>query len=200
MTKNYSFTLLFLMGALLFTAAACNSQPEKPGVGDKAPLFTAKASLDGNELDISLETILEKGPAVVYFYPAAFTKGCDLEAATFARHIDEFTAANTSIIGVSADDIARLNEFSADPELCAGKFPVASDPDGKIAATYGLQITYPEREITDGRGNTVNHGMLPRVTFVIDKDGNILKTFSSQEDGLSPDEHVTEALSLVKTL
>ena len=75
---------------------------------------------------------------VVYFYPSAFTGGCNLEAHTFSVNKEKFDAAGASIIGVSADSIARLNAFSADPQYCAGKFPVASDADGSIAKAYNL--------------------------------------------------------------
>nr|MDP9114560.1 redoxin domain-containing protein [Acidobacteriota bacterium] len=96
-------------------------------VADKAPDFAARASLAGKEFNFSLQDALKKGPVVVYFYPSAYTKGCDLEAHMFAEEKDKFDAAGATIIGVSADSIARLDAFSADPDYCAGKFPVASD-------------------------------------------------------------------------
>src|ERR1035441_3483927 len=108
---------LFLLIALPVLAAL--------KVGDKAPDFSARASLAGKEFPFSLESALKKGPVVVYFYPSAYTKGCDLEAHTFAEKKDKFDAAGATIIGVSADNIERLNAFSADPDYCAGKFPVA---------------------------------------------------------------------------
>src|SRR5258707_2829557 len=95
-------------------------------VGDKAPDFTARASLAGKEFTFSLPEALKKGPVVVYFYPSAYTKGCDLEAHTFAQMKDKFDAAGATIIGVSADSIQRLDQFSADPEYFARKVPVAS--------------------------------------------------------------------------
>src|SRR5258706_5128383 len=110
-------------------------------VGDMAPDFSARASLAGKEFDFSLQDALKKGPVVVYFFPSAYTKGCDLEAHTFSQEKDKFDAAGASIIGVSADSIARLNRFSADPDFCAGKFPVASDADKKIAASSSLATT-----------------------------------------------------------
>src|SRR5260370_31740778 len=79
---------------------------------DKAPDFSARASLAGKEFTFSLQDALKKGPVVVYFYPSAYTKGCDLEAHTFAQEKDNFDAAGATIIGVSADSIARLNAFS----------------------------------------------------------------------------------------
>src|SRR5580693_3193982 len=106
--------------------------------GDKAPDFAAKASLAGKEFEFSLKAALKKGPVVVYFYPSAFTGGCNIEAHTFAENKEKFDAAGTSIIGVSRDSIARLDAFSADPQYCAGKISVASDADGAIARAYGL--------------------------------------------------------------
>ena len=70
-------------------------------VGDKAPDFSARASLAGKEFNFSLQDALKKGPVVVYFYPSAYTKGCDLEAHTFAEKKDKFDAAGATIIGVS---------------------------------------------------------------------------------------------------
>src|SRR5215475_7604660 len=105
---------------------------------DKAPDFSAKASLAGKEFDFSLKAALKKGPVVVYFYPSAFTGGCNIEAHTFAENKEKFDAAGATIIGVSRDSIARLDAFSADPQYCAGKIPVASDADGAIAKSYGL--------------------------------------------------------------
>src|SRR4051812_26485928 len=110
------------------------------GVGGKAPDFSARASLDGKAFDFSLKEALKKGPVVVYFYPSAYTGGCNLQAHTFALNHDKFAAAHATIIGVSLDSIERLNKFSADPEYCAGKVPVASDPDGKIAKSYDLMV------------------------------------------------------------
>jgi len=86
-----------------------------------APDFSAKASLGGKEFNFSLKDALKKGPAVVYFYPSAYTGGCDLEAHTFAESSDKFASAGASIIGVSADNMERLNQFAADPAFCAGK-------------------------------------------------------------------------------
>src|SRR5580693_10532600 len=109
--------------------------------GDPAPDFSTQASLAGKEFSFSLQNALKKGPVVVYFYPSAYTKGCDLEAHTFAEMKDQFDAAGATIIGVSADSLARLNQFSADPEYCAGKFPVASDAKGDISSSYNLNKT-----------------------------------------------------------
>lgn len=168
--------------------------------GSTAPDFSAPASRAGQATHFSLSDALGHGPVVLYFYPAAYTGGCDLEAHTFATQADAFKAAGATIIGVSADNIERLNSFSADPDYCAGKFAVASDPEGKVAARYGLDMRPPQAGVKDVRGEEVTHGFLPRTTFVIDGDGHIVAVFSSDTDKLSPDQHVTQALAIVKQL
>jgi peroxiredoxin len=168
--------------------------------GDKAPDFSADASLAGKQFKFSLDDALRKGPVVVYFYPSAFTKGCDLEAHTFAQEKDKFDAANTTIIGVSADDITRLDAFSADPNYCAGKFPVASDTEHKIAASYDLTASSGKPGMKDVRGVEINHDFIERVTYVIGKDHKIIATLSSKDDKLSPDQHVEKALAIVQQM
>jgi peroxiredoxin len=54
--------------------------------------------------------------------------------------MDKFTAAGASVIGVSLDSIERLNDFSADPEYCAGKLAVASDPTGAISGSFDIEV------------------------------------------------------------
>lgn len=169
-------------------------------VADPAPDFSAKASLAGKEFTFSLQTVLKKGPAVVYFYPSAYTKGCDLEAHTFAENKAKFDGAGATIIGVSADSIERLNQFSADPDYCAGKFPVASDPDHRIADSYHLTAQDARAGIKDVRGVEIGHAFIERTTFVIGKDHKIIATLSSADDKLTPDQHVTKALEIVEKL
>jgi peroxiredoxin Q/BCP len=169
-------------------------------IGDMAPDFSARGSLGGKEFDFSLQAALKKGPVVVYFFPSAYTKGCDLEAHTFSEEKDKFDAAGASIIGVSADSIARLNRFSADPDFCAGKFPVASDADKKIAASYNLATNPAKSGMMDVKGDAIDHDFIERVTFVIGKDHKIIAAFSSKDDGLSPDQHVSKSLAIVQQL
>ena len=168
--------------------------------GEAAPNFATKASLAGKEFAFSLQDALKKGPAVVYFYPSAYTKGCDLEAHTFAENKEKFDAAGATIIGVSADSIERLNAFSADPDYCAGKFPVASDPGHKIADSYQLKAQNGPAGMKDVRGVEIGHEFIERTTFVIGKDHKVIATLSSADDKLSPDQHVTKALEIVQKL
>lgn len=183
--------------ALAFPAVAAL----KPG--EKAPAFAAKASLAGKAFDFSLAKALKKGPVVVYFYPAAFTGGCNVQARSFAERQPQFAAAHATIIGVSGDSIARLNAFSADPQYCAGKFPVASDPEGAIGKSYGLQVKVREGAPTfkDSRGVLLDNRVgIERTTFVIGKDGRIVARFSSAEDKIKAGDHAVKALEVVQGL
>ena len=169
-------------------------------VSDMAPDFAGRGSLAGKEFNFSLKDALKKGPAVVYFYPSAYTQCCDLEAHTFATEKDKFDAAGATIIGVSADSIERLNQFSADPDYCAGKFPVVSDADGKIAKSYALNAGAARVGMKDVRGVAIDHAFIERVTYVIGKDHKIVATLSSADDKISPDQHVHKALEIVQKL
>lgn len=190
-TLIFRLVLAVLAGLPLFAALK---------VADMAPDFSARASLAGKEFNFSLQDALKKGPVVVYFYPSAYTKGCDLEAHTFASEKEKFDAVGATIIGVSADSIARLDVFSADPEYCAGKFPVASDADRKIAASYNLTVNALKAGAKDVRGVDIDHDFIERVTYVIGKDHKIVATLSSADDKLSPDQHVEKALAIVQKL
>jgi peroxiredoxin len=163
--------------------------------GDAAPDFKAPASLAGKEFAFSLKEQLKQGPVVVYFYPSAYTGGCNVQARTFAVNVDKFKAAGASIIGVSLDSIARLNDFSADPEFCGGKIPVASDADGKIAALYDIKVNNIAGA-KDSRGKEIDHGFAERTTFIVTQDGKVAATVG----GVSPTENVDKSLAAVEKL
>jgi thioredoxin-dependent peroxiredoxin len=166
--------------------------------GAAAPDFTAQASLAGKEFTFSLKDALKKGPVVVYFYPAAYTKGCNVQAKTFADNIDKFTAAKATVIGVSLDDIGTLNEFSADPEYCGGKVPVASDKDGKIAKAYDIKVFDGKAGMKNTKGNDINHGFAERTTFVISQDGKVAATVGGMS--VDPKTNVEKSLEVVTGL
>ncbi len=164
--------------------------------GTPAPDFSTKASLAGKEFNYSLKEALQKGPVIVYFYPSAYTGGCNIQAHTFATNIDKFNAVGASIIGVSLDSIERLNDFSADPEYCAGKVAVASDTDGSISKAYDLVVKAAAEGKKDSRGVDITHGFAERTTFIITTDGKISATLT----GLKPAENVEKALEAVQQL
>ncbi len=186
------FLLTTLLAAALLPLSASAALKE----GDTAPAFTAEASLDGKIFSFSLKQRLQNGPVVVYFFPSAYTNGCNVQAHTFAEKTAQFTAAGATVVGVSLDSIARLKEFSADPDFCAGKLIVASDADGKIAKAYDLQVKEGGPGRKDTRGQDIDHGFAERTTFVVTPDGRIVATIG----GLSPTANVAQALTVVQGL
>jgi peroxiredoxin len=94
--RTLPLSILLLAAAALPGRAALHE-------GDPAPAFAAPAALDGKPFQYSLAEALKTGPVVVYFYPSAFTKGCNLQAHTFATRLERFRAAGASVIGVSLD-------------------------------------------------------------------------------------------------
>ncbi len=164
--------------------------------GDTAPDFKLQASQAGKPFSYAIKDALKKGPVVVYFYPSAFTNGCNVQAHLFAQNVDKFAAAGASIIGVSLDSIARLNDFSADPQFCAGKIPVASDADGKVARAFDLPITEIPAGRKDTRGVEIDHARTDRTTFIVTPDGRVAATVG----GVAPDANVLKALEIVQQL
>jgi thioredoxin-dependent peroxiredoxin len=150
-------------------------------VGDKAPDFSAPATLGGKEFTFHLADALRKGPVVVYFYPAAFTTGCTVEAHEFAAAIPQYQAQGASVIGISHDDIATLNKFSVSE--CQSKFPVAADRDRQIMKSYDATLGFLTPYAS-------------RTSYVVSQDGRIAFAYSD----LDPDEHVSRTLKVVKGL
>jgi peroxiredoxin len=148
-------------------------------VGAKAPDFSARASLGGQEFDFTLASALKQGPVVLYFYPAAFTKGCTVEAHDFAEATDKFKSMNATVIGVSADDIGTLNKFSVSE--CRSKFAVAADSDQKITKSYDAVLLRMPK-------------YADRTSYVIAPDGKILLSYTN----LDPAEHVTRTMKAVE--
>jgi peroxiredoxin len=151
--------------------------------GAAAPDFTAQAYLGGKAFTFNLNDALKKGPVVVYFFPAAFTNGCQIEAHLFAESADKFTAQGATIIGVTRGNLDRVGEFSADTRYCSGKFPMAADTDGSIAAKYDSSMAQ-------------RPGMTGRDSYVVGKDHKISLAYSN----LDPTEHVDRTLAAVTAL
>ncbi|MCB1888399.1 MAG: peroxiredoxin [Rhodocyclaceae bacterium] len=188
-----SRTLTSILVALSLVAApALAALP----VGAVAPDFRAPAALDGAQAAFDLADARQRGAVVVYFYPAAYTSGCNIQAAAFSRDHARFAAAGAQIVGVSLDGIERLQAFSADPDYCGGKFPVVSDADGKIARAFDLTVSGDGGGYRNTRGEVIGHGFAERTTFVIAPDGTIAATIS----GLGPERNVAAALEAVGAL
>ena len=173
---------LAVLGAVCAAAFASPALAElKPG--DAAPAFTAPAYLAGEAFTFKLTDALAKGPVVVYFFPAANTPGCNVEAALFSQAVEKFKAHGASVIGVTAGNVDQLAAFSSDTETCGGKFPVAADTGAKIAAEYDAVLD-KKPEWAD------------RTSYVVAPDGTIAAAYSD----LNPNRHVHEMLAAVEAL
>jgi peroxiredoxin len=169
----------FPLAALGF-AAALQSLPAFAAlsVGAAAPDFTTEATLAGQPFSFSLANALKSGPVVLYFYPAAFSHGCTIEAHEFAEATEKFKALGATVIGVSHDPIDTLNKFSVSE--CRNKFAVASDPDAKISKAYDAKLFMTSYSY--------------RTSYVIAPDGKILLAYSA----LDPDGHVERTMAAVQ--
>ncbi len=145
--------------------------------GDPAPDFTTEATLAGRPFTFALAAALKTGPVVLYFYPAAFTRGCTIEAHDFAEATDRFKALGATVIGVSHDAIDTLNKFSVSE--CRSKFAVASDADLRISKAYDAKIPLTS--------------YANRTSYVIAPTGKILYVYSA----LDPDKHVENTMAAV---
>ena len=166
-----------ILGVVASLIAVPSFAALKPG--DAAPGFKTQASLAGNVFTFSLAEALKKGPVVLYFYPAAFTSACTIEAHDFADAVDAYRALGASVIGVSHDDIATLNKFSVSE--CRSKFAVAADGDQRIMKSYDAVLAI-KPEYAD------------RVSYVIAPDGHVVFAYKS----LNPEKHVEYTLDALR--
>ena len=171
--KRYALYIPALLALIALPALAA------VGVGDKAPDFTAQATLGGKEFTFNLADALKKGPVVVYFYPEAFTSGCTIEAHEFAEATDKYAALGATVIGVSHDKIDKLDKFSVSE--CRNKFAVAADPDLKVINAYGAALP--------GHETYAN-----RTSYVITPDGKVIYTYTN----MNPDQHVANTLAAIQ--
>jgi peroxiredoxin len=148
--------------------------------GTPAPDFTAQASIGGKEFSFKLSDALKKGPVVLYFYPAAFTPGCTVEAHDFADATDDFTKLGATVIGVSHDKIETLDRFSTSE--CRSKFAVVADTDQAITKAYDSVLTR-KPEYAD------------RTSYVISPAGKILFSYTN----LDPSQHVALTMKAVSS-
>jgi len=175
--QNNIYSILIVC-ALFFSISKTQAALEE---GEIAPAFSSVASLAGKPFQFTLSEKLKNGPVVLYFYPKAFTQGCTIEAHEFAEATEEFAQYNTTVIGMSSDNIETLHEFSASE--CRDKFAVAADPEGEVIHRYDAAIK--------GRANLI----AARISYVIAPDGRILNVLESS----SPHGHITESMAAVKS-
>lgn len=174
------------LSALLVAPAFAALQP-----GAKAPSFTLPAALAGRDFTYDLAANLKKGPAVVYFYPAAFTGGCSAEAHEFAENIDNFKALGASVIGVSGDNIGTLEKFST--ASCGSKFPVAADPKGEVIAKYDVAISNAAIKLALKTSRGLDSPS-ERTSFLVAPDGTILAAYTAMDAS----KHVSTLMDALK--
>jgi peroxiredoxin len=172
------FAVALMLGGAMTGLAARGALAALPD-GAAAPAFSAKATLGGKEFQFVLADALKQGPVVLYFYPAAFTKGCTVEAHEFAQAIDDFKALHATVIGVSHDGIEKLDKFSVSE--CQSKFAVAADPDGVVIKAYDAKMA-------------VIPGISNRISYVIAPDDKVIYSY----DSLDPSKHVENTLGAIK--
>ncbi|HKP34453.1 MAG TPA: peroxiredoxin [Sphingomicrobium sp.] len=169
-----------LLFALVASSLAFSPATAALKVGSKAPDFTTTGAVGGKAFKLHLAERLKKGPVVLYFFPKAFTSGCTAEAHAFSEAIADFKKAGAQVIGMSADNIATLKDFSV--KECRSAFPVAT-------ATPGTQKAYDVAWAE-------HPGLTTRTSYVIDKRGKIVLV----HDDLDFSEHVAKTLAAVKAL
>ena len=155
-----------------------SSAPAALAPGAAAPDFTTQGALAGKPFSFSLKQALKKGPVVLYFFPAAFTPGCTIEAHEFAEATPEFNKLGATVVGMSADGIDKLRRFSV--EECRSKFAVAT---ATPAVIKGYDVALPVRP-----------GMTNRTSYVIAPGGKIVHAYTA----MSPQNHVSETMAAVK--
>ena len=141
--------------------------------GDIAPDFTLQ---DNGGKDFTLSEALTHGPVVLFFYPAANSRGCTKESCHFRDLAAEFGARGAQRVGVSMDDVERQAQFAQKNAL---EYPLLADIGGKVASLYGVK-------------RSVDVLRVKRVTFVIGADRTLLDVITSE---LSMDVHADRALT-----
>ncbi|MCE0491193.1 redoxin domain-containing protein [Pantoea sp. Mb-10] len=172
-------TGLSLTAALALSTTAFHASAALP-VGAKAPDFTLQGALAGKPITFSLQKALQKGPVVLYFFPAAFSAGCTVEAHAFAEATDNFSKMHATVIGVTAGNTEQVSDFSK--LECRDKFAVAADPGAKVAAQYQTTMQMKGKTLSD------------RTSYVIAPDGDILLSYTDR----NPETHIDKAMAAVK--
>lgn len=183
---------LIPLAALAACAAASTPALADLKVGAKAPNFTTQAYNAGKPFTFKLSDALKKGPVVIYFFPAAYTGGCNIETRMFSEAADQFAAQKATLVGITAGNIDRIEEYSKDTQYCAGKFPLAADPGAKIAADYDTHLSLEGVKLPPGSKLPMN--LSHRTSYVIAPSGEVLLAYTEG----NPNDHVNQTLGAVK--
>jgi peroxiredoxin len=149
-------------------------------VGSKAPDFSTTGAVSGKPFKLNLADQLKHGPLVLYFFPKAFTSGCTAEAHAFSDAAAQFKKMGAAVVGMSADDLPTLEQFSV--KECRNKFPVAT-ADADVRQAYDVVLKQKPEYAN-------------RTSYVIDRHGNIVMAYTNMD----PSEHVERTLAAVKAL
>jgi thioredoxin-dependent peroxiredoxin len=129
-----------------------------------------------------LTEFLANGPVVLFFYPAAMTRGCTAESCHFRDLAAEFAEFGAQRVGISRDGVDKQRQFS---ELHGFDYPLLSDPDGVVADRLGVRRRLPLGALSTRR-----------MTFVIDTDRTVLDVIHSE---ISMTDHADRALQTLRT-
>ncbi|MEP6261815.1 MAG: thioredoxin-dependent thiol peroxidase [Gillisia sp.] len=143
--------------------------------GDMAPDFKAEDQ-DGNQVKLS---DFKGKKLVLFFYPKASTPGCTAQACNLRDNWNSFQKKGYEIIGVSADNKKRQQNFKEKYDL---PFPLLADEDRKVIDAFG--VWGPKKFM--GK----EYDGIHRTTFLIDETGKIEEVIEK----VNTKEHSTQIL------
>ncbi len=146
-------------------------------IGDVAADFELK---DQTGTTRSLSELCSTGPVVLFFYPAAMTKGCTAESCHFRDLAKEFTEVGAQRVGISLDSVEKQKAFS---DLHGFDYPLLADTEGVVARQFGVK-------------RAISLLKTKRSTFVLDTDRTVLGRFTSE---LNMEAHADQALQLLRS-
>jgi peroxiredoxin Q/BCP len=150
--KKYNLLFIVLFNLSFAVIQSCGGNADNLVVGNPAPDFTLQDS-EGNNYSLSIYK--EKNPVIIYFYPKAGTPGCTKQACGIRDSFSKFKENEIVVLGISVDSKESIKDFINDNEL---NFPLLSDEAKEVSKAYGVLN---------------NIGLDSRITFIVDKQGNI---------------------------
>jgi peroxiredoxin Q/BCP len=160
---------LIAISALLSAASAFALGP-----GEAAPDVAAK-NQDGKLVRVS---DFKGQLVVIYFYPKDDTPGCTTESCNLRDRYTEIRKMNAVVLGVSRQDAESKKKFIAKYKL---PFDLLADENGEFAKAFGV-------------GSIFGLGFTKRQSFLIGKDGKIIKFYEK----VDPDTHAKEIVEDLK--
>lgn len=175
MKKKIGFVILLILGVgILFSVYQTNAQTPLE-VGDKIPSFEL---LDQTGSSFDIDDYLGQTAMVIYFYPKDDTPGCTKEACSFRDAYEAFTDKDIKVIGISSDDVESHKNFAAKYNL---PFTLLADTKSEVRSLFGVKANA--------------FGLIPgRVTYVVDKNGEIIFMYDSQ---LKAEKHIEKSLQAI---